>query len=167
MYNGVVVMTGVTVDEQGQSLQAGETDAVSGIAAGDEGASGLPGSLKENAGKVAIAAMLATSLTATPPNQADFPLPDMPPIVQVMDLGAGDQPPAVVDDQPSSDKSALWKKILSILKYVLLALLLVGALVFAGINGCASCVSGPVAAPTANDDSSSSAAVQAQPQLQA
>lgn len=149
------------MDDREQGLQAGETDAISETAAEGESASGLPDAIRENAGKVAIAAMLATSLTAVPPSQTDFPLPEMPPIVQVMDLGAGDQPPAVVDDQQDDVKASVWKKVLEILKYVLLALLLVGVLVFAGINGCASCSSGPVAAPTAADGSSSSASASA------
>ncbi len=160
LYNGPIIVTEETMDDKDQSLQADEADVVSEAAEG-ESASVLPDALKENAGKVAIAAMLATSLTAVPPSQTDFPLPDMPPIVQVMDLGAGDQPPVAVDDQPDDGKSSIWKKVLEILKYVLLALLLVGVLVFAGINGCASCASGPVAAPTAADESSSSVSASA------
>lgn len=122
----------------------------------EESSSSNLGKAGEVAGKVAVAAMLASTLTATPPNEADFPLPEATPIVYVLHPDSPDAVPKSPADDEHDSKSAIWKKILEILKYLLLVLALVAGIVIATMNGCTTC-SGTAAAP-ADQSSSSSAA---------
>lgn len=114
----------------------------------------LPDELRQNAGKIAVAAMLAATLSTTPVNYDDFLLPDATPIVQMVDMGGSDIPPAVVaDDQQDDSKQSIWEKVINILKYALIALILVGSLAVAAINGCTSCAT-TVAIPATSSVSS-------------
>ena len=108
------------------------------------------------AGSVAVAAMLASTLAATPPNQADFPLPEATPIVYVLHPDNPDAVPESPADEQDDSKAAIWKKILEILKYLLLVLAVVAGITIAALNGCTSC-SGTAAAPAEQSSSSSAA----------
>ncbi|MBQ9069498.1 MAG: hypothetical protein IJ131_10685 [Eggerthellaceae bacterium] len=108
----------------------------------------------EVVGKTAVAAALAGAVAAgaaaVTPDQIH--LNDPAPIVQMVDQGV-DQVDTTVDDQTAEKKSA-WKRLLQILKYALLALVAVAAIVFGVLQAAASCA-GPLAAPPAGDASSS------------
>ena len=108
------------------------------------------------AGKAAVAAMLVTTLTATPLSPDQVPLPEPTPIVQIYQPPA-DEPPTIVDDQ-APDKTALWKKVLKVLKYVLIALILAAVCLFGAVKGCASCstVAVPAVPESTDGDSSES-----------
>lgn len=101
------------------------------------------------ASKVAVAAVLATTLTTTPIDPDQVQLPQVTPIVQVYQA-PNDQPPAAADDDDADQKSTTWQKILKILKYALIVLLLAGGVVFGAIKGCAA-LTGSVALPGDND----------------
>ena len=113
--------------------------------------------LKKAAGKAALATVLAGSITtgaaAITPDKVV--LPEATPIVQVYDDGSGvDLPDSVSDDEQKS-KSSILKKILQILKYALIALFFLAALIFGLLQGCAACA-GNLGAPVDNDQQESS-----------
>lgn len=106
---------------------------------------------KKVAGAAAIAAVLATTLATTPIHidQAAL-LPEPTPIVQVIDMNPPDQAPQTDDQEQQKAKI----NILKILKYLVIALLVVAAVVFGAIKGCAACT-GQAIAPIVQDDDSS------------
>ena len=115
------------------------------------------GSVKEAAGKAALAAVLAGSVTAgaaaITPDQIHLPEPT--PIVYVID-----QPPAVPDtvvDDEKPSKASLLERLLQFGKFILLALALVAAIVLGITQGCASCA-GPLVAPVDLTQSAQSSA---------
>ena len=140
--------------QSSRTTWAATGDAMDNDAESSEGKLGEAG---KAAGKVAVAAMLASTLSATPPNEVDFPLPEATPIVYVMHPDGPDAvPDSPVDDEQNDSKAAIWKKILQILKYLLLVLALAAGIAIAVLNGCTSC-SGSGAAPVEQSSSSSAA----------
>lgn len=103
------------------------------------------------AGKVAVAAVLATTLTTTPIDPDQVQLPQATPIVQILQTQP-DQPTTTTDDDDTDQKSTTWQKILKILKYALIVLLLAGGVAFGAIKGCAA-IAGSIALPAATDQS--------------
>ena len=114
--------------------------------------------ISQAAGKVAVATMLAATLSAAPISYDDFQLPVATPIVQVVDL----HPDLAPDNPDTSDqtdtKSSIWEKIFKILKYALLVLAFLASFALTAVNGCTSCV-GPLAAPVSSGASSESSPV--------
>lgn len=106
------------------------------------------------AGKVALSAMLATSLAGVlnqPPRKDLMTLPDPVPIVRVLE-----QPqvaPAVDVDEDEDKARERLKRILKILKFLLAALALCAAVTFALLKGCSSCSTGM---PIDSEESSAS-----------
>lgn len=121
---------------------------------------GSLGELTQAAGKTAVAAALAgavaTGAAALAPEQ--IVLPDIPPMVQTLNVGTGgDLPDSVLDEgqQDAATKSSIWEKIFQILKYALIALFVVAGVVFGVLQGCASCA-GPLAVPGQSTQEASS-----------
>lgn len=93
----------------------------------------------KTAGKVALSAMVATSLVnalSEPPRTDLITLPEPTPIVQVYSPYVDDIEPAEDEDDDENDH---WRKILKILKYLAVALLLAGAVTLGALKGCAGC----------------------------
>lgn len=130
-----------TEKQTARKASAGKSDSIKGVA--------------EAAGKTAIAAALAgavaTGAAAVTPDQINLPEPV--PIVQVVDQDV-DAPDSVVDDE-AEKKTSAWKKILQILKFLLIAAFIIGALVFGVLQGCASCA-GTLGVPFVSSESSAS-----------
>lgn len=130
-----------TEKQTAHKASAGKSDSIKGVA--------------EAAGKTAIAAALAgavaTGAAAVTPDQINLPEPV--PIVQVVDQDV-DTPDSVVDDE-AEKKTSAWKKILQILKFLLIAAFVIGALVFGVLQGCASCA-GTLGVPFVSSESSAS-----------
>lgn len=96
------------------------------------------------AGKVAVAAVLAATLSA-PVDPDAVVLPDPTPIVQTVDLGVQpDQPDSVVH----ADKKSTFKKILKMLGIALSILAVAGAVLF----GVAKCTGSAILPIFDNDD---------------
>ena len=101
------------------------------------------------AGHAAMSVVLATSLASalsTPPNTDLVTLPEPTPIVQQY------EPPVEEEVLPEEDEEApskepFWKKLLRVLKYLLIAVLIVGTIVLGAVKGCTSCT-GSLVAPT-------------------
>lgn len=132
-----------------------------GVAASEQGAAlnrELPGTqalpssygYRKVASTAALAAVLATTL-ATSPVHIDHSalVPEPVPIVKVINLDPPDEPPAH-DDEQQKAKKIDWLKIL---KFLLVALLLVASLVFGAVKGCAGCAGSLVLPPVADDSS--------------
>ena len=116
-------------------------------------------SLKEAAGKAALATVLAGSITAgaaaiTPDSVV---LPEATPLVQVHDTGSGVDLPDSVGDEDQANKSSVLKRILQILKYALIALFFIAAVIFGLLQGCATCA-GSLGAPGDGDNQQESSA---------
>ena len=94
--------------------------------------------LLKAAGTTAVAVVLATTLTTTPIDESAVQLPEPTPIVQVYQPPTPDQPPATADDQVD-DKVSAKQKFLKALKYLLIALVLVAAIIFGVAKGCTAC----------------------------
>ena len=112
-------------------------------------ARGLSGESARKIGHTALSIMLATSLASAlsvPPNTDLVTLPDPTPIIQVYEPPVEEEV-LPEDDEESPSEESLLRKLLRILKYLLIALLVTGAIVFGALKGCASCA-GPVVAPT-------------------
>ena len=89
----------------------------------------------KTAGKVAVAAALATTLAAGPVAPEKIHLPDPVPIVHVIDFGV-DQP---APDQPAdqaSDHRSVWKKIMKFILVALFALLTAAGVLLGAAKGC-------------------------------
>ncbi|MBR2789793.1 MAG: hypothetical protein IKD70_04150 [Eggerthellaceae bacterium] len=109
----------------------------------------------KKAGRVAVAAALATTLSAgVAPDKVH--LPDPTPIVHVIDFAADQPAPDQPADQATDQKSA-WKKILKYAVMAVAALLMMGALLLGAVKGCA----GTLALPFLHGDDDTPAAVDA------
>lgn len=100
------------------------------------------------AGQVAASAVLATSLVAVlsePPRPELVSLPEPVPIVQMYSPYVDEVEPAETDDD--DDTSNRWRRILKLLKYLAIALLLAGALLFGALKGCTACSAGLLLPP--------------------
>ena len=114
--------------------------------------SGVNGNtLLKAAGTTAVAVVLATTLTTAPIDEDAAQLPEPVPIVQVYHPPTPDQPPATVDDH-ADDKVSAKQKFMKALKYLLIALVLVAAIIFGVAKGCTACA-GPVVVPGGSDQS--------------
>ena len=95
------------------------------------------------AGKVAAAAVLATSLTAVlsePPRTELITLPEPTPIVQIYNPYVDDvEPEETEEDDAESNR---WRRILKLLRMLAVALLIAASLAFGLLKGCASCSAG-------------------------
>ena len=111
----------------------------------------------DGASKTAMAAVLAGTIAvgANAVTPDDINLPEPVPIVQMIDQPVADVPDDVVDDDQDKQRSQAWKKALKFLLYALVAMLMVGGLAVAALQGCVSCA-GPAAVPVTNSSSSSS-----------
>ncbi len=112
----------------------------------------LDGDTARKLGHAALSVMLATSLVSAlsvPPNTDLVTLPQPTPIVQQYDPPVEEEAlPA--DDEEAPSEESLWRKLLRVLKYLLIALLVVGVIAFGALKGCASCT-GPLAAPVQDE----------------
>lgn len=102
----------------------------------------------EKVGRVAMSAVLATSLTAalsTPPNTDLCTLPEPTPIVQQYDPPVEEEALPAEDERVTFEES-FWRKLLRVLKYLLVALLVVGSIALGVVKGCTRCA-GPLATP--------------------
>lgn len=100
--------------------------------------------LGKTAGKVALTAALATSLSAAlhePPNTDLMNLPTPTPLVQVLETEKPEMPKPVEEPQEDEDE-ARRQRILRLLKFLLIALLIAGTLLFGMLKGCTSCTAG-------------------------
>ena len=91
--------------------------------------------------KVAASTVVATTLVsalAEPPHAEMMSLPEPTPIVQIYQ--AVDDEPVPDEDDETEDKTSRWRRLLRVLKLLLVALTLVGAVVFGVLKGCAGIV---------------------------
>ena len=100
--------------------------------------------LGKTTGKVALSAVLATSLAGVlqqPPNTDLMSLPEATPIVRVLeDEKPGVAPPE--EDIEVDEAKERRQRLLKMLKYLLIALFLLAALLFGAMKGCTSCTAG-------------------------
>ena len=99
--------------------------------------------LGKTTGKVALSAVLATSLSAAlqqPPNTDLMELPEPTPIVRVLEEEKEAVPP--VDEVDEDDLDARRQRFRKMLKYLLIALLIVASLLFGALKGCTACTAG-------------------------
>lgn len=98
----------------------------------------------KTAAKVVASAALATSLVGAlsePPDTTLMQLPEPVPIVQQYYIADDDDD---VDDERKKDtKTDRWRRILQLIRYLLIALLFVGTLLFGVLKGCAGIVAAP------------------------
>ena len=100
--------------------------------------------LGKTTGKVALSAVLATSLAGVlqqPPNTDLMSLPEATPIVRVLE----DEKPEVSPPEEEievDDAKEHRQRLLKMLKYLLVALFLLAALLFGAMKGCTSCTAG-------------------------
>ena len=120
----------------------------------EEGATrtkGFDGDAARKIGHATLSLMLATSLASAlsvPPRTDLMTLPQPTPIVQQYEPPVEEALP--VDDEEAPEKESIWRKVLRILKYLLIALLVVGAIMLGALKGCVSCA-GPLAAPVQDE----------------
>ena len=91
-------------------------------------------------GKVALSAVLATSLSAAlqqPPNTDLMELPEATPIVRVLEEEKEAVPP--VEDVVDDDLDARRQRFRKLLKYLIVALFLLAALLLGALKGCTAC----------------------------
>lgn len=94
--------------------------------------------------KVAASAVVATSLVGAlsePPNTDLMSLPEPTPIVQVYQ--AFDDDP-VTDEDEDDESQSRWRRILKALRYLLIALALVGSILLGVLKGCAGLLAAPL-----------------------
>ncbi len=95
--------------------------------------------------KVAASTVVATTLVgalAEPPNTDLITLPEPTPIVQMYQ--AIDDDPLPDEDDEQDESQSRWKRILKALRYLLVALALVGAILFGALKGCAGLLAAPL-----------------------
>ena len=96
--------------------------------------------LGKTAGKVALSAALATTLSAAlaePPNTDLMSLPDATPIVLVLEEEAEPEPP---HEEAEVDEDDLRRqRFRKMLKYLIIGLFLLAALLFGALKGCSAC----------------------------
>ena len=96
--------------------------------------------LGKTAGKVALSAALATTLSAAlaePPNTDLMSLPEATPIVLVLEEEAEPEPP---HEEAEADEDDLRRqRFRKMLKYLIIGLFLLAALLFGALKGCAAC----------------------------
>lgn len=101
----------------------------------------------KTAAKVAASAALATSLVGAlsePPDTNLIKLPEPVPIVQ--QYYTVDDDDDVDDERKKDTKTDRWRRILQLIRYLLIALLFVGTLLFGVLKGCAGIVAAPLLA---------------------
>ena len=103
---------------------------------------------KQGAGKAAATAAMSTLLAASlvgalsePPNTDQMTLPEPTPIVLVLQDEEPEEP-VPEPDTDADEQNARWKRLLKLLRWLLIAALLVAMLVFGALKGCASCSAG-------------------------
>ena len=96
--------------------------------------------LGKTAGKVALSAALATTLSAAlaePPNTDLMSLPEATPIVLVLEEEAEPEPP---HEEAEADEDDLRRqRFRKMLKYLIIGLFLLAALLFGALKGCSAC----------------------------
>ena len=96
--------------------------------------------LGKTAGKVALSAALATTLSAAlaePPNTDLMALPEATPIVLVLEEEAEPEPP---HEEAEVDEDDLRRqRFRKMLKYLIIGLFLLAALLFGALKGCSAC----------------------------
>ena len=96
--------------------------------------------LGKTAGKVALSAALATTLSAAlaePPNTDLMSLPEATPIVLVLEEEAEPEPP---HEEAEVDEDDLRRqRFRKMLKYLIIGLFLLAALLFGALKGCSAC----------------------------
>ena len=96
--------------------------------------------LGKTAGKVALSAALATTLSAAlaePPNTDLMSLPEATPIVLVLEEEAEPEPP---HEEAEADEDDLRRqRFRKMLKYLIIGLFLLTALLFGALKGCSAC----------------------------
>jgi hypothetical protein len=90
--------------------------------------------------KVAASAVVATTLVGAlsePPNTDLITLPEPVPIIQLYQVEDDLVPD---EDEETTDQESRLRRLLRMLKYLLIALALVGAIIFGALKGCAGVV---------------------------
>ena len=96
--------------------------------------------VKKAAGAAGAAVVLAATLGTASIDTDQVTLPEPVPIVQTFDLGSDNGSPDVVADADSQDeKRSGWELFLKLLKYLIVLVIAVVALIFGLVKGCASC----------------------------
>ena len=93
--------------------------------------------------KVAVAAALASTLAVAPASPDQVQLPQVTPIVHVIDFGADHPAPDQPADQATDERQSIFKKIMKALAVALIALLMAAGLLFGAAKGCVSSIAGP------------------------
>lgn len=118
------------------------------LPAADEATSEDAVASQKGVGKAAATAAMSTLLAASlvgalsePPNTDQMILPEPTPIVLVLQDEEPEEP-VPEPDTDADEQNARWKRLLKLLRWLLIAALLVAMLVFGALKGCASCSAG-------------------------
>ena len=116
------------------------------------------GELGKTAGKVAASAVLATSLVnvlSEPPRAELITLPEPIPLVQQFEPATEEAIPA--EEEADEQQESLWRRIWRVLKWLALAVLLAGTLLFGALKGCATTLGLPAPATEEQEQQQSGA----------